>query len=658
MSRLNPGPTPRRALLRSLAFLVVAVALQDAAHAQRFELVWQDEFDGPSLNTDTWIASFSTAYNNELQFYTNRSQNLQIRDGVLNIIGLRERYQTRDWTSARIRTQGRMDFRYGKVEMRARLPEGKGLWPAFWMLPSDNTYGPWPYSGEIDILENRGHQMDRFQTTVHYSARAHPGSGNALADRRYIEKETVLSADSLNAWHTYGLSWEEDRLTWFFDGQEVFTIPRTQIEASAGIYPFDQDFHLILNLAIGGNYLGDAQPDASTPDTSRFEIDYVRLYQDVNVPPVVESLPTGDVAVESGASVRLEPQIRDTDGTVDSVWFSLNGVTLAAFDTAPYVFDWTAGVDGCYTFRVEASDNDGGRTLVDADGRYVVGRGCSREPFDGEPIPLPGRIELEHFDHGGHALAYFDATPFQNSGGVFRPFDAVDLSAHPVDSLNVLVDELQEGEWMEYTVEVAQSGTYAVVLGSVKDDARGRVDLSMDGEQIATFSRLSGDCGDLLGAGAAAPGARCTTRNEIALQVGVQKLRVNVVSDPGRLDFLHVAMTSATSVEGQGGGGQGSGGQGGGESPLAPQTEAVALSVFPNPFNPTTTIRFTLQTPQRGSLSVHTMAGQQVIDQPVRWFMPGVHTVEFNASGYPSGVYIVRLATDSGVWSERMILVK
>lgn len=618
------------------------------ARAQRFELVWSDEFDGNSLDTGTWVATFATAFNNELQFYTNRSQNLRVRDGSLWIIGLRERYQNRDWTSARIRTQNRMDFRYGKVYLRAKVPGGRGLWPAFWMLPTYNRFGGWPYSGEIDIMEFRGHEPDRYQQTVHFSRRAYPGSGNALADRHLIGGEFVLpEGDSLTTWREYGLEWDAEGIRWFLDGEEVYRVLRTQVEAASEVYPFDEPFHLILNLAIGGNYLGDAQPDATTPDTSVFEVDWVRLYQDVNTAPVVELGQSVSGEVASGAVVPLGAEVSDADGTVDSVAFFLDGMRVALFSEPPYRLDWMAGIDGCYRFSTTAWDNDGGVREVSASEDLVVGTGCRKAPYGDRPIPVPGLVRLAEYDLGGEGVSYHDVTPMANTGGAYRPYEAVDLFADPLREGNVLVGEFEAGEWVEVTVDVAEGGVYEVVLRTLSDDARGRVDLIEGERTLASFSRINESCGDGFEA------YRCRTRGGIELAEGMQTLRVSVGTDPGFVDGLVFRLLEATST------GDGSAGGGGAFIPGTRPSEFRLHPNIPNPFNPATTLRFDFPEASRADLAVYDALGRRVATLLDGRALPaGSHDAVFDASGLPSGLYIARLRTTFGERTLRMTLLE
>lgn len=241
-------------------------------------LVWSDEFDDLQLNIEKW--SFDTADgcqigicnwgNNERQYYTSREENVFLEDGKLVIRARKEipSYEGYSYTSARLKTKYKGDWKYGKFEIRARLPYGQGIWPAIWMLSTDNAYGPWPTSGEIDIMENIGSEPNNVFGTVHYGHDQH----------RYYTQE--LDIDSINfsqGFHTYSAIWTEQCIQFYVDGKEMGS-PVTRSTVLPSTYPFDQRFYLILNVAVGGNLPGD--PNATTQFPQTMEVEYVRVYQE------------------------------------------------------------------------------------------------------------------------------------------------------------------------------------------------------------------------------------------------------------------------------------------------------------------------------------------------------------------------------------------
>lgn len=237
--------------------------------------MWADEFEGTSVDPAHWESMTGNGHaygipgwgNDELQYYT--AANATVGDGVLTITAREQSVAGYDYTSARLRTKGLGDWKYGRFEMRARLPEGQGLWPAFWMLPTDNVYGSWAASGEIDIVEALGQRPERIYGTLHFGgmAPANDSSGSAHD----------LPAGTASAFHTYAVEWEEGEVRWYVD--DIHYATRTSWWSAGGPFPapFDQDFHLLLNLAVGGRWPGN--PDETTAFPQSLIVDYVRVYQ-------------------------------------------------------------------------------------------------------------------------------------------------------------------------------------------------------------------------------------------------------------------------------------------------------------------------------------------------------------------------------------------
>jgi beta-glucanase (GH16 family) len=212
--------------------------------------------------------------NNELQYYTDRTLNSFVADGFLVIQALRERYTgpegTREYTSARLRTLNMGDWTYGRFDIRAKLPYGRGLWPAIWMLPTDWAYGGWAASGEIDIMELLGQEPNKVYGTLHY--------GGEYPDNVQSGRFYVLSGGSFaDDFHLFTLEWESGEFRWYVDGNHYLTQTEWYTEGHPYPAPFDRRFHLLLNVAVGGNWPGD--PDASTVFPQQMVVDYVRVFR-------------------------------------------------------------------------------------------------------------------------------------------------------------------------------------------------------------------------------------------------------------------------------------------------------------------------------------------------------------------------------------------
>jgi beta-glucanase (GH16 family) len=248
-------------------------------NGQNWELVWADEFDGDTLNTDLWsyMIGDGTEYgipgwgNNELEYY--QEENVQVADGVLTITARRENVATSQFTSGRIRTIEKGDWTYGRFEIRAKMPVGQGIWPAIWMLPTDEYYGGWASSGEIDIMEYLGQDTMRVHGTIHYGGQW-PNNQNRGTD--YVTDDTAFH----KTFHTFALEWEEGELRWYVDGEEFQKLGVGMWYSDAAPFPapFDKRFYLLINLAVGGNWPGP--PDLTTEFPQELVVDYVRVYQD------------------------------------------------------------------------------------------------------------------------------------------------------------------------------------------------------------------------------------------------------------------------------------------------------------------------------------------------------------------------------------------
>lgn len=234
-----------------------------------YNLVWADEFEGPTLNTNNWV--FETGAggwgNNELQYY--RQENLSMLDGNMIITAKAQKFGSSNYTSTRIKTQGKKSFKFGRVDIRAALPEGKGIWPALWMLGTNITSVNWPACGEIDIMELTGDLPNRVLATVHY--------GPNVSERQYKTGSKYLSgnANFQDEFHVFSMIWKENLIEFFVDDVKYHTI--SPADTGALPYPFNKNFFFIMNIAVGGNLPGN--PDATTPLPQNMIVDYIRVFQ-------------------------------------------------------------------------------------------------------------------------------------------------------------------------------------------------------------------------------------------------------------------------------------------------------------------------------------------------------------------------------------------
>lgn len=228
---------------------------------------WTDEFstDGaPDASKWSYDIGGNGWGNNELEYYTN-GLNANITSGVLKITAKKESYSGSQYTSARMVTKNKADWLYGRFEIKAKLPKGRGTWPAIWMLPTDNAYGGWPNSGEIDIMEHVGYDQNVVHFTLH--AAAFYGANGKGASK-------IISTAS-DDFHVYRLDWTPYGIRGYYDNEKVFEY--IVISGSSNIWPYDKKFHMLLNIAVGGNW-GGVQGVDDTVFPQTMEIDYVRYY--------------------------------------------------------------------------------------------------------------------------------------------------------------------------------------------------------------------------------------------------------------------------------------------------------------------------------------------------------------------------------------------
>ena len=256
------------------------------------ELVWSDEFDqdGPvsqdKWNVETIPPNNGSWWNGELQFYTDKEDNIRVEEGLLKITAKYESYEGKNYTSARINTQDKFEFIYGRVEMRSKLPNWEGMWPAFWLLGANIDEIGWPNCGELDILEHGDYVKDStsndpglISSAVHYGPQDYSRQttnvpGKIFFDtgqERFIRSEKIIEKP-FEEYHTYSMQWSPDKIQFFIDEELHLEFPMQSQHS-----PFDKPFFLLLNLAVGGHWTDGYVASGFTEAT--YEIDYVRVYQ-------------------------------------------------------------------------------------------------------------------------------------------------------------------------------------------------------------------------------------------------------------------------------------------------------------------------------------------------------------------------------------------
>jgi len=506
----SPG-SYRLIIILSVFFMLL---LQTFLSAQCYELVWSEEFDYTGLpDPEIWTQEVGGHGwgNNELQYYTRKdSDNVWVEDGTLIITALKENYSSNNYTSSRLITRGKKEFKYGKIEARLKLPYGQGIWPAFWMLGTNVSEVSWPACGEIDIMEFVGGGTGDKTTygTIHWEQNGHASYGGS---------KTLSSGRFADDFHLFSVVWDAKKITWYLDDIQFFT---ADIRPS-GLSEFHQDFFIILNLAVGGDWPGS--PDGTTVFPQQFEVDYVRVYEST------ESIKISGDQEAATKEKNLTFFLPDTEGrTFD--WSVPEGATITSGQgTNEIMVDWGCEpgfvtcdlATSCDTLPIDFSvaldtniigdlfveENQTGYLLyagdmdsttyqwsVPPDAVIVEGQGTDsifvdwgvtpgyvtltlenecgttslekfqrlqgQYPYPNMDVPnqIPGTIIPTHYDYGGEGVAYHDVNS-GNLGPGPRQDEGVDTEYNDGSES---VGWIETGEWIEYSIEVEEPGIYDV----------------------------------------------------------------------------------------------------------------------------------------------------------------------------------------------------
>lgn len=681
--------------MRGLLCAGVLAALLSVAPARaQYQLVWQDEFDGTQLDLAKWQPQIGTGCpslcgwgNNELQYY--RAENATVAGGFLTITAKQEAFGGQSYTSARLRTRNLGDWKYGRFEMRAKMPIGKGLWPALWMLPTDNVYGAWAASGEIDILEYLGHDPDRVFGTIHY--------GGTYPANQFSSSGFTLGAGTFHdAFHVFALEWDECSLRWYVDG--ALYAEQKSWSSAGGPYPapFDQRFHLLLNLAVGGNLPGP--PDGSTSFPQQLVVDWVRVYQEssLDLGPCVTLFdgmehgnPFGNNWFSFGGSVGgggiaanfvdVEP-VEGCDVSLQTGWGSGGtpgffggfgrGNPLRLDDRTHFTFWINPDAGQSYRLEINLQDDDNGdnsipgtpnglddefqfNCLVGPAGPHAIsGGGWQRVS-----IPLASFADDNSFHFGGNGV--FDPIPASAGGNgqlITVVFVVQSLSGADVTfrtdrwTFTRQTSSVSGRVWSDSDHDGVQDGGEGGLAGvavELVDAARGTV-------VAATATSGSGDYGfvDLLGGSyevrvvpATLPAGvvptadpdGTATANRFAAEVGCEETAA------GR-DFGYGPDTTG--------------------APDGPRPgTGTLLQNVPNPFDPDTVIRFELAREGPIELSIHDVTGRLIKALLREWRPAGANVAGWDgtdAEGRPvaAGVYFTRLRTEQDQSIRKMIRLR
>ncbi len=355
----------------------IELGTPDNSYIEGMGLIWSDEFSGTALDTNVW--NYNTGYylnddpntwgwgNNELEHYTDSERNVFVRDGSLNIKAYEEpksfpqdpnRYAL--YSSGKITTKDNFTFQYGRIDFRAKLPRGNGMWPALWLLPNDNVYGNWAASGEIDVMEARGRVPGASSGAIHFGGEW-PANTYIGGDYAFPEGQTIDSD-----YHVYSIVWEEDNIKWYVDGKCFFKANSSQWYSNGApdsqYAPFDQEFYIIMNLAVGGWFDGGIAPEPGDLPAG-MQVDYVRVYKENgtggpgNVPVTGVSLNRTAAEVAPGNSLLLTASVLPADATNKGVTWSVADSSIATVDQTGKVTGISKG-----TTTVTVTTSNGNKT--------------------------------------------------------------------------------------------------------------------------------------------------------------------------------------------------------------------------------------------------------------------------------------------------------
>ena len=455
--------------VKSLYTIIVLIWFSVNLFGQNYQLAWSDEFTSPQIDQTTW--TFETGGNGwgneELQFYTARDTNAFIQDGKLIIQALKENYSGKNYTSARLITKDKKSFKYGKIEARIKLPYGQGLWPAFWMLGQNYNSVGWPACGEIDIMELIGGAVNRDNTvygTLHWDNNGQYAS--------YGGSNKLSSGIFADDFHLFTIEWTPKLIKWFVDNKQYHV---TDISPS-GLSEFQQQYFIILNVAVGGTWPGS--PDNTTVFPQRMEIDYVRVFQDASdFPKINITEPINNSAYNEFDDIIINAEI-DFTGSVDKVEFFQGNLQIGETSLEPYSMVWRNISAGNYKINAVVQSSDG-YSVESEVVNVTVGNGNQKSPYSGTPIKIPGIIEAEDFNMGGNSIAYLDNSQ-GNLGLSYRNDEDVDIQICLDDKNGFNIGWTEPGEWILYTIDVAKSAQYELTTRVSTDIAGSSFQIEID----------------------------------------------------------------------------------------------------------------------------------------------------------------------------------
>ena len=604
-------------------FSLLGLIIPYSSPAQCLELVWSDEFNtnGPP-NPEYWgydLGSGNGWGNQEIQAYTNNAQNVRVEDGKLKIQAIK---QNNVWTSARVKSQGKKSFKYGKIQFSAKLPAGSGTWPALWMLGENISSAGWPACGEIDVMEHVGKTPGKVHGSIHT-----PSSSGAT-----VNTSTITIADFNQAFHDYEIIWTADEITFRVDGNAYYTYaPAFQ---NADTWPFDKNAFIIMNIAMGGIFGSDDQYETGglqngvDPNltSALMEVDYVRVYQEV------ESIAIEGPSMVAPYSTGLSYQVTNLiEGTFN--WTAPPGATITSGQGGPAItVDW-GNTDG--EVSVEVIGQCGAYSASLNVENVTVPQGASYILDDFEDnnherwTAEPGNGNSFVFTESGGALniAYSVTAPGANPKAVLHLEQVVDLSVY--SKMRARVKTLNNSGTVNMRIDLFDLNGAATNATPVF-----KLEPLVDNGEYAVYEfDFSGQWGSSFpNAGALVDSSRVAGLN-LYLDYGIFG---SPGSDEVWLDYIE--MVDPQGISG-----------------LSEVLEDAGFAIYPNPTKNTVILSMNAPLGQWKAVDcqLYNLQGVRLLSQ--QWADPTID-LQLNIEGLPAGMYLLALRAGEKVVTKKLFI--
>ncbi len=557
-----------------------------ATEALSWDVLWHEDFNvNGAPNTNHW--NYQTGGggwgNNEVQYYTN-GENVIIEDGVLKLEARKEQRGTNTFTSTRMNTSGKVDILYGRIEVRAKLPRTGGTWPAIWMMPTDGAYGGWPNSGEIDIMEHTGNNYGHVFGTIHTGAYNHilgTQSGGGVDIDNVTEE-----------FHTYTLEWYPTHMDWYIDDVHIFNF-ENEYKTSAE-WPFDKPFHLLLNIAVGGNLGGTVDMNGVWPQ--QMIVDYIKVYD-------FKLMEQDDEAPEKVTQLEVDPKWTMANITwyvaKDNVGVSFYKVFIDDLEVGT-----TAGTDFSVTNLEPLTTYEVAIQAVDYAGNEGVLEYLTFSTIDVVSHALPGLVEAEDYTN----MSGIDTEETEDTGGGDN------------------IGWVDPNDWMSYTIDVIESDTYILKYRYAADNVYGNVVL-LDAEDTEITSTSLAPTGGW-------QNWQTVQSEPFSLNKGVTTIKVTTTSGGFNLNWLEFSLANGSSIPHN-------------------AADRYKFSVFPIP-STNGELNISLQG-YSGDLQVaiYSLSGKSLYRKGFKQFS---NTRKIDGLNLEKGVYVISVVSEDHTYNEKLVV--